>query len=220
MLKATVLALCIGLLGLADVAARSAEASGSPTSAQAAILAGSVRGLAATTLSGPADGEGEAESNHETLFKIINFVILVGALGYVLRKPLAAFFAQRSDSIRKSLDEGRKALEASQAQLAVIEQKLGGLEEEIARFKADSAREMEAERERLRQTAAAEAERMLAFARAQIESAARAAQLELKAHAARQAVDLAEQTIRQRLDEAGRRQLVERFVRELGQQPN
>ena len=56
----------------------------------------------------------------------------MGALAYILRKPLADFFAQRSASIRSGLEEGRKALEASQAQLKAVEEKLQHLEEEIA----------------------------------------------------------------------------------------
>jgi len=168
----------------------------------------------------PEGSEGGEASNHEGLYKLINFVLLVGALAYLLRKPLSDFFARRSEAIRKSLEEGRQALQASEAQLRAIEEKLRGLEEEIARFKAESAKEMEAERERLRQAAAAEAERMLEFARAQIASATRAAKLELKAYAAGQAVGLAEQAIRQRLDEAGRHQLVDRFVREMDGKAN
>jgi len=169
----------------------------------------------ATASVAPENAEGEEGAKHELLYKVINFVILVGALAYLLRKPLAGFFVQRSESIRKSLEEGRKALESSQAQLRNIEEKLRGLEEEISRFKAAAAREMEAERERLRQAAAAEAERILQFARAEIDNATRAAKLELKVYAAGQAVELAEAMIRQRLDEAGQRRLVGRFVGEL-----
>lgn len=172
----------------------------------------------ASAAAAPAEGAGAG--SHDLVYKIINFVILVGALGYLLRKPLGDFLAGRSEAIRKSLEEGRKALEASEAQLRAIEDKLAKLEEEIARFKAASAQEMQAERERLRHAAEAEAGRMLAFARAQIESAARAARLELKAYAAGQAVELAERTVRERLDEAGQRRLVDQFVREAGSRQN
>ena len=182
-------------------------------SAREASLGHAVK-LAAASVA-PENAEGEEGANHEVWYKLINFVILVGALAYLLRKPLAEFFAQRSESIRKSLEESRKALETSQAQLRAIEEKLRGLEEEISRFRAAAARQMEAERERLRQAAAAEAERILQFARAEIDNATRAAKLDLKLYAARQAVELAEAMIRQRLDEAGQRRLVGRFVGEL-----
>ena len=201
-------------LGSAGAIAGAARAS---TRSRRSLL---LRPLALGSISAAPEAESEREGSRELAYKVVNFLILVGALGYLLRKPLRDFLAGRSEAIRKCLDEGRKALEASQAQLQAIENKLRNLEEEIARFKAASAQEMQAERERLRRAAEAEAERMLEFARAQIESAARAARLELKAYAAGQAVDLAEQMVRERLDEAGRRRLVDRFVREVSQRAN
>ncbi|MGO8788401.1 MAG: hypothetical protein ACLQVL_13610 [Terriglobia bacterium] len=165
--------------------------------------------------SGPAAKEEKREPKHELLYKTINFVILVGALGYVLRKPLAEFLSSRSSSIRKSLDEGKKALEASQAQLKAVEEKLRGLEAEIASFKASAVQEMEAERQRMQQTIADEAARILDSARAQTDTAVRGAKLELKNFAAEKAVDQAEELIRTRLDESGRRRLVTQFVASL-----
>jgi F0F1-type ATP synthase membrane subunit b/b' len=158
--------------------------------------------------------EGKKEGR-ELLYKFINLSLLVGVLAYLLRKPVADFFAQRSASIRKGLEEGRTALEASQAQLRTVEEKLEHLEEEIASFKASAAREMEAERQRMKQAGSDEAEKIIQTARAQTEVAVRAAKLELKTYAAEQAVKLAEEIIRQRLDEEGRRRLVGEFLAEV-----
>jgi F-type H+-transporting ATPase subunit b len=156
--------------------------------------------------------EENSESPHELLYKIINFAILVGGLGYILRKPLTEFFTSRSASIRKSLDEGRKALEASQAQLKIVEDKLKGLEAEIAAFKSSAMREMEAERQRMQQAGAEEAARILESARNQTSVAVRAAKLELKRYAAQKSVTLAEELIRGRLDDSSRKRLVTQFV--------
>jgi F-type H+-transporting ATPase subunit b len=164
----------------------------------------------------PPAKEKNSEPPHEMLYKIINFVILVGGLGYVLRKPTAEFFSSRSASIQKSLDEGRKALEASQAQLHAVEEKLRGLEAEIAAFKDSAVREMEAERQRLKQSSADEGTRILESARTQMDTALRGAKLELKNYAAQQSVTLAEELIRTRLDDAGRKRLVTQFVASLG----
>jgi F-type H+-transporting ATPase subunit b len=153
--------------------------------------------------------EGEGRQN---LYHWINFILLVAALVYLARKPLEAFFAQRSESIRKALEEGRRALEASQAQLKAVEEKLSHLEHDIGAFKASASREMEAERERLRQAAAAEAEKIRDFTRVQMEAALRAAKLELRNYAVLQAVEQAEAMIRQRLDDAVRSRLFGRFV--------
>lgn len=184
---------------------------GSPASARAASLAHSFDSARAT------DGKAEGKSEGRELFyKCINLAILVGALAYVLRKPMADFFAQRSASIRKGLEDGRRALEASQAQLKAVEGKLQQLEEEIAAFKASAAREMESERQRLKAAAAEEAEKILQSARAQTEAAVRAAKLELKSFAAGQAVKLAEEIIRRRLDGAAQEKLVGDFLAGVG----
>jgi F0F1-type ATP synthase membrane subunit b/b' len=71
---------------------------------------------------------------------------------------------------------------------------------------------MEAERERLRQAAAAEAEKIRDITRAQMDVALRAAKLELRKYAVQQAIEQAEAIIRERLDDAGRSWLVGRFV--------
>jgi F-type H+-transporting ATPase subunit b len=171
------------------------------------------RSLAAAHAPG-SEEEGKKE-RLELVYKFINLSLLVGALGYLLRKPLADFFAQRSASIRKQIEEGRKALEASQAQLKTVEEKLRHLEKEIAAFKASAGQEMEAERQRLKHAEAEEAAKILQAARAQTEVAVRAAKLELRTYAAQQAVALAEEIIRQRLDEAGRKKLVSDFLAEV-----
>ena len=160
----------------------------------------------------PAAKEGKSEPAHELLYKTINFLILVGGLAYVLRKPLAEFFSSRSAAIQKALEDGRKALEASQAQLRQVEEKLQGLEAEIAAFKAAALREMQAERQRLQQAGEEETARILEAARAQMEVALRGAKQELKNYAAQQAVARAEDLIRTRLDDAGRRRLVAQFA--------
>jgi len=194
----SLLAAC--LLGLA----------GSPASARTIALHRSF----ASARAPEGEEEGKKEGR-ELVYKFINLSLLVGALVYLLRKPLAEFFAQRSASIRKGLEEGQKALEASQAQLKTVEEKLRHLEEEIAAFKASAGREMEAERQRLKQAAAEEAEKILQAARAQTEVAVRVAKLELKTYAAQHAVAMAEEIIRQRLDETGRKKLVTDFLAEV-----
>ena len=152
------------------------------------------------------------EPAREIVYKIINFALLAVGLGYVLRKPAADFFRSRSNSIQKSLEEGRKALETSGAQLLAVEEKLLHLEEEIAAFKVSAEREMAAERQRLAQTTAEEAARILEAAHAQLDRAMRGAKLGLKNYVAQQAVALAEGLIRERLDEPGRRRLVNQFA--------
>jgi F-type H+-transporting ATPase subunit b len=159
--------------------------------------------------------EGGHEPGHGALYKWINFVLLAGGLGYVLRKPAREYFLQRSASIRKGLEEGRKALENSQAQLRAVEEKLQHFEEAMADFRAAALREMEEEHARIRQTAAEEAAKMMGSVRAQVDVAGKQAKLELRLFTAQMAVEQAEKMIVQRLDESGQRRLVNQFVARL-----
>jgi F-type H+-transporting ATPase subunit b len=178
------------------------------------------RSVASTLVAGA--GEAPSAQNQETqkegpgeLFKVINFVILAGILGFLLRKPLKDFFAQRSATLKRELEEGRKALEASQAQMRAVEEKLRHLEEEIRALGASATQEIDSERQRLRQEAAREAERILESARVRLAAETRSVQLELKAFAAQEALRMAERMLRERLDDAARRELFRQFMTNL-----
>jgi F-type H+-transporting ATPase subunit b len=205
----------------ADSWARVAPVAGgrrSPWATSAALIQRTTTGIGSPGLAAllmappeePAD-EGKAETK-ELIYKTINFILLVGGLIYVLRKPLGMFFAARSAEIREGLEAGRKALAESQARMSAIEEKLRHLEEEIAAFKDSATREMEAERERMRSATMAETEKMLESARSRMEITTRATKLELRLYVADQALKQAEQMIRGRLDDVTRSRLVSQFV--------
>lgn len=212
---------CVSLLGLPAQARANSGVAPRFTVAAAGLKPLVTAGVGVPRLAAifqaPPEGEAEA-SNAETkelIYKTINFIILVGGLAFLLRKPLAEFFAQRSADIKGSLEEGRKALEASQARLTAIEEKLKHLEEEIAAFKISAAREMGADRLRVQQAAAAEAEKMLESARSRMETTTRAAKLELRYYIAGEALKQAEQMIHGRMDDTMRSRLVSQFVTKL-----
>jgi F-type H+-transporting ATPase subunit b len=155
------------------------------------------------------------KGGHEEIYKTINFVLLAVVLGWILRKPMAGFFAGRADSIEEGLENGRRAIAQAEARLEEIGRKLEHLHAEITSFRDQGAREIEAERERLRQVAEAESEKILAAARIQIQVAMRAAKIELKKFTAQRAVDLAEEMVRQQIDDAARQRLIDEFVHKI-----
>jgi F-type H+-transporting ATPase subunit b len=166
-----------------------------------------------------AEEKEESGQSNESLYKVINFAILVGALTFLLRKPLSGFFAQRTSEIQASIEEGRKALKDSEVRLKQVEEKMNGLEAAIAALRAEAEQEEEAELNRLREAAKAEAERIVVTAQDEIEGAGRVARLELKRYAAEQAIRLAEEHLRQHLDKKQRTSLVKRFLTKLDGSP-
>lgn len=160
----------------------------------------------------------EGGGSHEAspIYRWINFAILVAGLGFVLRKPLAQFFAERTASIRKELEDGRSALSASEEKLRAVEQKLQRFEQEMADFRAAALKEMEEEHARMRQTTEQEAAKIMESVRVQMDVAGKQARLELRLYAAEQAVSLAEKVIAGRMDETRQKRLVGQFVEKLG----
>ena len=167
----------------------------------------------------PAGSVEESGASHELLFETINFILLAGLFVYLYRKHGRAFFNERSDSIRRSLEEGRQALERSQARLAEAEKKLAGLQGEVRALKEQAERDIAEEQERMRKAAEDEARRIEEFARARIVAATNAAKLELKDYVVDQALDLARGKIQQRMDEASRKKLVGFFLADLSSKP-
>lgn len=157
----------------------------------------------------------ESGADHELIFNIINFILLVGVLGYLYRKRGRGFYDERSQSIREDLAEARQALEDSRAKLAAAEEKLAHFEEEVAALKKRAEEDIARERDRTRQAAGEEVEKVREMAQAQIRAATNAAKLELKSYVVEQALEQAGGLIRERLDEKNRRRMVSFFLADL-----
>jgi F-type H+-transporting ATPase subunit b len=141
----------------------------------------------------------EGESDKLLLWKVANFVLLAGALGYVIYKKGGPFFAARTETVRRDLESAARANREAQERYAAVERRLANLGVEIEKLKTQARAESGAEAERMR----AESERAFGKIRVQLDqdiaSAAKAARQELRVYAAELAVGLAERRIRERL---------------------
>ena len=161
-----------------------------------------------------AEHESFAE-RHELELKWANFLLLAGALGYLIRKHGGPFFAARSAAIRKDLDESERQRKEAEARAASVDARLARLDQEIAALRSESQAEAKAENERMAQHSAAEIAKIQAGAEQEIASAGKAARTELKRYAAQLAVELAEKKIRARMTPETQSALVRSFVRDL-----
>lgn len=167
------------------------------------------------TLRAAEEPGGEQANGTGTIFKWLNFVLVFGALGYFLRKPLKQVFADQRAAIRGAIEEARQARATSQQRLAEVEARLARLEQEVEGLRKEAGVNAAAEKQRIQEAARREADRILATTRAEIDSSTRAARLELRAYSARLAVSLAEQRLRQQLTPDLHAALFQRFVGEL-----
>jgi len=180
------------------------------------ILAGAL--FAAPSFAQEPEGAKSAESKKEEgmeIWKVVNFLILAGVLGYLIKKNAGPLLTARAQEIRDGLAAGEKANAEAKAKSTEVDRRLAGLEKDIASLREQSRAERDQEAERLRRDAQREMERIRQQAAADIESASKLARLEVQRHAARLALELAEKKIRDRMSSDAQSALVERFVIDL-----
>ncbi|HLH17397.1 MAG TPA: ATP synthase F0 subunit B [Bryobacteraceae bacterium] len=163
----------------------------------------------------PAEKPGEGEHGGLIAWKWVNFAVLALGIGWVVKKNAGPFFAARTLKIRKDMIEADDLRKQAEARAAEVDQRLANLEGEIAALRAESAREAEAETERLSRWTAAEIAKVQAHAEAEIASAGKAARMELKRYSAELAIRIAEQKIRARMTPEVQDSLVAGFMRHL-----
>jgi F-type H+-transporting ATPase subunit b len=147
--------------------------------------------------------------------RLLNFAIMVGALVYFLRSPVAGYLASRGSQIRQELVSADEMRKAAAAQLADIERRMQALPAELEALKRQGAEDVKAEQARIIQTAAEERNRLLEQTRREIEMRLRIARRELTEHAAQLAVGVAEQRIRRTITPDDQIRLVDRYASQL-----
>lgn len=167
----------------------------------------------------PAEGGGTAPWWNQPgleLWKFFNLFLFVGALVYILRRPVSDALRARREGIRRELMRAKEERDAANAKLAEVETRLARLDAEVSIVREQSRREAEAESERIRRSADEDAEKLREQARREIESAGKAARQELRQFAAKESVRLAEEMIRRDIRPEDDQRLVNSQVEELG----
>ncbi|HEY0405098.1 MAG TPA: ATP synthase F0 subunit B [Pyrinomonadaceae bacterium] len=149
-------------------------------------------------------------------WKFVNLFIFVGALVYILRRPISEAMRARREGIRRDLMRAQEERDAALAKLEEVEARLSRLDAEVAGVKEQAQREAVEERERIRRATEDEAQKLRDQARREIESAGKAARQELRQHTAEQSVLLAEQMIRREMRPEDDARILSLQVEELG----
>ncbi len=156
-------------------------------------------------------GEGHGDEGHgeeiggpnATLWKTINFIILIGIAWYMMRGKVAPFFEERNRAIAREMSDAAAREEEAQARLKTVESKISGLESEIAQLRENARLEMERDRERVAAETAQAIARIQENSAREIQSAGAMARAQLSKHAAALALELAEQQVRSQVSQPG-----------------
>lgn len=130
------------------------------------------------------------------LFRVINFVILFGGLGFVLSKPLKNYLKQRSQNIKNAIYEAKIAKEEAEKKALYYKEKLSQLENEVAAFMEQIKKEAEDEKQRIIKEAEEQLEKTKERMQKSLEQEKKRMEEEVTKEAANMAVKLAEEMIR------------------------
>jgi F-type H+-transporting ATPase subunit b len=147
-------------------------------------------------------------------FVILNFAIVAGAIFLLSRMHLPTLFRNRTESIRKAMDEAQQASAEARLRLTDIEARLGKLDSEIAAMRSAAEKDAAAEEERIRAASEEDRKKIVESAEQEIAAAAKTARRDLTAYAADLAVSLAQKTIS--VDAPTDQSLVKSFAEKLG----
>jgi F-type H+-transporting ATPase subunit b len=143
------------------------------------------------------------------IIQVINFLVLLFILWKLLYKPLVAKMEERTQAIRKSLEEAQAARADAERQrqehAAQIQAALG----EAQAIRATALKEAADEQRRLVEAARAEAGRLVQTAKAEMEQDIRRARQQLRQEVGDLAVQIAERLIKKSLRDEDHHRIVQ-----------
>lgn len=154
----------------------------------------------------------EGGDSMTAVWHAINLLILIAALVYFGRKPIAGFFASRRGQIEEGIESAGRELAEAERRLADCERRAASLDAELEEIRRVVRRQAEADRDRLLAEASATAARIRRDAVAAAEQEARHARETLRAETVDLAVQIAGDLLRGQVNDADRARLVDDFV--------
>jgi len=145
-------------------------------------------------------------------YPTLNFVLLIGTLFVLTRKPIRAFFDARRDQIRGDIEAAAELKREAEERYSTWQRKLSDLETELAEIRATANERAELERERLLADARASAERIRQDAAHAVDQELRRAKSRLRDEAAELAVELAAGVLKDQVTAGDRSQLLDEFI--------
>ena len=158
-------------------------------------------------------GEGGLVNLDKSLIvQMINFLLLLFLLTKLLYKPFVAKMEERSQAIKKSLEEAQAARQEAQRQREEHASKIQAAHAEAQAIRASALTEAAEEQRRVVEAARVEAARLVESARADLAADLRRARQDLRQEVADLSITVAEKLIRKSLNDADHRKIVQDAV--------
>jgi F-type H+-transporting ATPase subunit b len=153
-------------------------------------------------------GGGLINLDRSIVIQGINFLLLLLILGKLLYKPLLAKMEERTQAIRKSLDEAQAARAEAQREREEHAARLQAAHAEAQAIRAAALKDAAEEQRKLVEAARGEAARLVESARAELAQDVRRARQDLRQEVSELAITVAERLIRKSLHDEDHRRIV------------
>ena len=163
----------------------------------------------------PSDADAGHGSWKPTIYKIINFALLVGLLVYFLRAPVSEYFRTRSDTVRRELVDAAALRSEAERQLSDVRSQLAALPAELEDLRRRGAEELVNEKARIKAATEKAREQLIERTRRDIEFQFRQARRQLVAHTADLAMSLARTRIERVITLEDQKRLIDRYAVEV-----
>jgi F-type H+-transporting ATPase subunit b len=172
-------------------------------------IAALLLGMVPTAALAAEGGGGLINLDRSIIIQAINFLLLLIILGKLLYKPLLGKMEERTQAIRKSLDEAQAARAEAQREREEHAAKLQAAYAEAQAIRAAALKEAGEEQRRLVEAARAEASRLVESARNEMAQEVTRARQDLRQEVVELAITAAERLIRKSLRDEDHRRIVQ-----------
>ncbi len=144
--------------------------------------------------------------------RILNSLLVFGALTYVIIKYVAPVFKRRADLIAERIANLEEASATADKSLAEYERKLKDIETESEKIKEEARQEGEMIRNKIVEQAKLDADKIVEKAKEQIDIETQNAKSSLRRQTAKAAIDLAENILKNNVNPDDRKRLLENYI--------
>ena len=148
-------------------------------------------------------------------YRVMNFVVLLGALIFILRKPISQSLSSRIKSIREQLESLEAQKAEAEKQLAQYNEKLSQLEKEAGKIVEDYIKQGNDARARILQEAESSAEKLKAQARRNIDHEFEQAKLKLQDEIFETSLAKAEEIIKSKISDEDQDKIVDEYLKKV-----
>ena len=165
-------------------------------------------------------GEGEPHATpfgKDTIFSIINFVLLMGLFFYLYKKNASGSFAKRSLDVKIEMEEAAEAKKQAEAKYNEYKARIDNLDAEIAKIRSLAKEDADRERESILAEAGKQSERMVEQAELTAKQEVESAKRELRREAAELAAGMAEELVKKSTTPEDQNNWVTSYIEKIGE---